>query len=96
MTTQFVLDIALANDDPYPDDVCPGCGADVCGWRDWSAHYPPGGESYSDDTKWKRKRDGRSLRFTNRTTVTETCEWTRDYLVARAHRRRLIDEGVTR
>ena len=42
MTTQHVLDIALANDDPYPDDVCPGCGADITGWRLWDCHFPGG------------------------------------------------------
>ena len=74
-TTQYVLDIATANDDPYPDDVCPGCGADIWGWRDYMAHRRGGGWIGDNGI---------------------ACPWDRDYLSARAHRRRLIDEGVTR
>ena len=70
------LERAIALDDPAPDDVCPGCGHDITGWRTRQFHVPT--------------RNG--VRFVTDSSFGRACPWSRDYLTARAFRRRYIAE----
>lgn len=100
MTTQAIYDAAVLGNDPYPDDVCPGCHQDITGWQDsefFRCHYraehrPTTGQAKrllsEKHQAWNR------YPFTPMP-VTGSCPWTSDHLAARLHARRLIAEGVT-
>jgi hypothetical protein len=84
-----IYERAVELDDDSPDDVCPGCGLDITGWRSHQGHYLPGKATArrrttrrSGAANWASGRDSHSRR--------DWCEWTRDMLTARAFRRRYI------
>jgi hypothetical protein len=91
----------MVNDDPYPDDVCPGCQNDIEGWRRWPYHYPPGPHDarIAQARLWPSHGTTAPMPFTENasrgTGGPSICEWDRDMLTARSFRRRLIREGVT-
>jgi len=76
-----LLTIALANDDEFPDDVCPGCGGDISNFiRRGQYHY--------------RRPDG-EVRYTDMLggdATTPWCPWDKTYLHSRVLRRRYIAE----
>ena len=93
MTTRATYMRCVSLDDPYDDDVCPKCGQNIVGWEEWEFHHP--GNPSHDQTY--NRAIGLTLSpwpFTS-TNVNGVCPWTSDYLTARAHRRRLIREGIT-
>lgn len=69
---------AIELDDNAPDDVCPGCKADITGWQGRAKHYlgTPGAAA-----RWARWTVGVEGRL---------CVWDHDYLLARQFRRQLI------
>ena len=96
MTTPALLAVCVALDDDQPDDVCPGCGQDITGWQGQDAHYPPGVEPVRLGS-WELGHRAAPMPFApaHHRPGPDVCEWTGDYLAARAIRRRLIAEGVT-
>ena len=91
MTTAHIYHLACEYDDDLPDDICPGCGQGIEGWEHFEAHYPPGTFMSVKATRmiplpWTETRAQSFIR---------PCEWTHDFLTARAHRRNLIREGIT-
>jgi hypothetical protein len=85
-------------DDPYPINVCPGCGQDITGWEEFEAHYPPGVEPIRVHEAGYLEHRHTPMPFAILSTNfkgPDRCEWTGDYLAARAHRRRMISgDGV--
>ena len=80
---------AIELDDPYPDNVCPGCQQDITGWRSYDHHYPRDVELSWHYSRYGRKHLPWPFGESKNGSV-ETCEWTRDYLAARRFRRRFI------
>ena len=98
MTTAAIYRRAVELDDDQPDDVCPGCGQNIDGWRGRPLHFRPDAV-VSHATTWNHGPGGQARNpwpFTNRTNLHHpgVCTWDEDLLTARAHRRRLIVEGV--
>lgn len=65
-------------DDNQPDNVCPGCGANIDGWQRFRKHYHGGG--FTNTTQANRLDR-------------ELCVWTDDALAAREFRRYLLREA---
>jgi hypothetical protein len=91
-----ILERAAELDDDCPDDVCPGCGQDITGWREWPAHYRPGVE-LSHTVLRDRATDDRPWPFVvaavgqlDALKGGAACPWDRDMLAARLHRRMLL------
>lgn len=91
------FEAAVAGDDPYPDEVCPGCLQDIAGWQRWGAHRRADGLSLSTDAVYSRNHRNAPPPFVAvRLNMETECEWDRDALAARAHGRRLIQEHLQR
>lgn len=96
MTTRANYIRAVQLDDDAPDNRCPACGQWIDGWENHEAHYPPDRDpSYSQTYNRTVGTVSAPWPFTDSPTDDDVCPWTRDYLAARAVRRRLIAEGVT-
>ena len=102
MTSRQIYERAVANDDAWPDWICPGCEQDITGWREFEFHFAPpdptetGRRDRRRFTHMPSHRVGTPWPFANATgSGAQPCPWDQDMLSARAIRRRLIQEGVT-
>jgi hypothetical protein len=101
MTTQAIFDAAVLGNDPFPDDVCPACHQDITGWSEsefYRCHYRADHRpSYSQAKRLLAEKSLSHYRypFIPAPHGPGVCSWTSDDLAARAHIRRLIEEGVT-
>ena len=85
-----ILEVAIANNDPFPDNICPRCGQDITGWEDHRYHYPPDVIISKSD-----RHRGLPMPFVNTPQGPDgppPCGWDRDYLMARLFRRTYIRE----
>lgn len=90
---------AMELDDSFPDNVCPGCQQKIAGWWKYEAHRLPMPDARSRETLAKRRYRGDLTPWPfqgQRAGPCEQCPWSRDYLLARAHRRRYIARYQTK
>lgn len=88
MTTEAILRRAKELDDPFPDQMCPGCGQDITGWERFAVHYRKGTRRGREMMHFPLTRD--IMMYDER-----ICAWTRDDLLQRQFRRKMIEEGIT-
>jgi hypothetical protein len=91
-----VIAAAVALDDPYPANICPGCACRIDGGPDRSWTWAQFGLHARGGSEWRDSgyHAAHELLAGKLVMASWVCPWTYEFLTARAYRKQIIRDSL--